>query len=323
MPKIKRESRSGVHVPRQLDRTVISEIKRLQRERALAAAIEVVEAEGFASMTVAKIIERSAISRRTFYELFGDREDCFLAAFEQTLAEAHELVARAYSSQRDWRSGIRAAVVELLALIDERPGVAKLCIVDTLAAGQTVLERRARALDELAAAIDRACAGNGRGDNRVMASAAATGVAAMLHTYLVDETHSPTNLSGTLIAMIVLPYRGRAAAKTELTVLAPARKRVAASLAPASSPLQTLNLRVTYRTIRVLIAIADHPGASNLEIATAAGIVDQGQISKLLRRLEALGLVENFGQGQRRGRSNSWLLTRLGAEVRAATAGGR
>jgi AcrR family transcriptional regulator len=324
VPKIKRESRSGARVPRQLNRPFISEIKHLQRERVLIAATEVIEAEGYTSLTVAKITERSAISRRTFYGLFRDREDCFLAAFEQIVAEAHELVARAYSSQLDWRNGIRAAVLELLALIDERPGAAKLCIVDALAAGQTMLEHRARLLDELSRTIDRECARNGRSENLTMASATVSGIAAMLHTYLVAEAYSPVNLYGAVIAMIILPYRGRAAAKTELTASQSARASNAAnaaSVARGSSPLAMLNLRVTYRTIRVLIAIAEQPGASNREIARASGIVDQGQISKLLRRLRDLSLIENCGDGAARGRANAWRLTELGADVQQATGG--
>jgi AcrR family transcriptional regulator len=319
--KTKRKSRSGASVPRQVDRAFIGEINRLQRERVLVAAIEVVEAQGYASLTVAKIIERSATSRRTFYTLFRDREDCFLAAFEQTFAEAHELVARAYSSEPGWRSGMRAALLEMLALIDERPGAAKLCIVDALMAGQRVLERRAQLLDELSGTIDRACARNRVGENRAMASAAVAGITAMLHTYLVDEAYSPTNLSGTLIAMIVLPYRGRAAARTELAVSARTRAPAAASVMREPSPLQALNLRVTYRTIRVLIAIAEHPDSSNRQVARLAGIIDQGQISKLLRRLRELGLIENFGDGPAKGRENAWRLTELGAEVQRATGG--
>ena len=48
-------------------------------------------------------------------------------------------------------------------------------------------------------------------------------------------------------------------------------------------------MRLTYRTVRVLMVIAGHAGASNREIAQGSGIVDQGQISKLLARLERLG----------------------------------
>jgi AcrR family transcriptional regulator len=316
-----RETRLNARPGRRGDRSFAGEITRLQRDRVIAAAIEVVEADGYASLTVAKVTERSRVSRRTFYELFYDREDCFLAAFEQTLDEARERLDRAYAPQPDWRSGMRAAVLEALNMIDENPGTARLCIVEALAAGQRVLERRARVLEELACAIDRARQPAGRSDDRVIASAVAGGIAATLHNYLVGGRSSRAVLPGTLMAIIVLPYLGRAAARAELSTRAPKRGSAVASVERAPTALQQLKLRLTYRTIRVLIAIAEQPGSSNRQIARSAGIDDQGQISKLLRRLRDLALIENFGEGQPKGRTNAWRLTKLGAEVQRATGG--
>jgi hypothetical protein len=74
-------------------------------------------------------------------------------------------------------------------------------------------------------------------------------------------------------------------------------------------------MRLTYRTVRVLLAIAADPGTSNRQVGAGAGIDDQGQISKLLARLEKLGLVYNSGAGQVRGAPNAWLLTKKGIEV--------
>ncbi len=72
---------------------------------------------------------------------------------------------------------------------------------------------------------------------------------------------------------------------------------------------------MTYRTSRVLAAIAGAPGASNREIAANAGVHDQGQISKLLTRLEKLGLVHNTGLGHEKGEANEWSLTPAGHQV--------
>ena len=77
-------------------------------------------------------------------------------------------------------------------------------------------------------------------------------------------------------------------------------------------------MRLTYRTVRVLTFIGEHPGASNREIAEGAGIADQGQISKLLTRLERLQLVHNVGEGQIMGSSNEWYLTDRGGSGRAS-----
>jgi DNA-binding MarR family transcriptional regulator len=73
-------------------------------------------------------------------------------------------------------------------------------------------------------------------------------------------------------------------------------------------------MRLTYRTARVLSVIAEHPGASNREVADSAGIVDQGQISKLLGRLEGLGLIENAIEVGRRS-ANAWVLSPRGERV--------
>ena len=77
-------------------------------------------------------------------------------------------------------------------------------------------------------------------------------------------------------------------------------------------------MRLTYRTVRVLMAVAAHPGSSNRAVGDEAGIADQGQISKLLARLKRLGLVENSRDGQANGLANVWTLTERGREVYGA-----
>jgi hypothetical protein len=83
----------------------------------------------------------------------------------------------------------------------------------------------------------------------------------------------------------------------------------------AQDPLRELDMRLTYRTVRVLRSVAASPGSSNRVVADGAGIADQGQISKLLRRLQGLGLIENVGADPARGEPNAWTLTQRGGEV--------
>jgi DNA-binding IclR family transcriptional regulator len=64
----------------------------------------------------------------------------------------------------------------------------------------------------------------------------------------------------------------------------------------------------------VLTVIAEQPGASNRQIAAASGITDEGQTSRLLKRLQNLELIENTGLGHARGESNAWRLTAKGKE---------
>jgi DNA-binding MarR family transcriptional regulator len=98
--------------------------------------------------------------------------------------------------------------------------------------------------------------------------------------------------------------------------------RVTASSAqrPAATVGASPGVRITYRTARVLAAIADYPGASNREIAERAGIVDPGQASKLLARLATAELIVNMGERSSRGAPNSWRLTDSGERARASAA---
>ena len=78
-------------------------------------------------------------------------------------------------------------------------------------------------------------------------------------------------------------------------------------------------MRLTYRTVRVLMVIAEQPGASNREIAEGSGIADQGQISKLLDRLARLDLVENRRRGAGEGRRQRVAPDAARREVERAT----
>ena len=73
-------------------------------------------------------------------------------------------------------------------------------------------------------------------------------------------------------------------------------------------------MRITYRTVRVLITIGSRTRASNREIAAPPGIADQGQVSKLLARLRApRAWFATTGVGPAKGAPNAWALTRSGA----------
>jgi len=307
--------------PNGLPRGQVTEI---QRSRMLAAAVEAVEEVGYARMTVAQVISRARVSRKTFYDVFSDREDCFLAAFDQALSQARVLATEAYERESGWRDGVRSALARMLIFMDEEPGLAKLCVVEALGAGERVLERRARVLDELAGAIDegRYVSSATSEPPDVTAEGVVGAIFAVLHTRLLEGGKEPlTDLLGSLMSMIVLPYLGARAAGRELSrpPIQVSRDGRSSERVRSRDPLEGLNMRLTYRTVRVLMVIAEHPGASNREIAEGSGIVDQGQISKLLTRLARLKLVENVGEGQEKGASNAWHLTARGAQVERAT----
>jgi hypothetical protein len=160
---------------------------------------------------------------------------------------------------------------------------------------------------------------------------AAGRVGAPVLTFVVNPTPiltlviAPTAPLSPLMSMIVLPYHGPAAARRERARPAPAPVPVVSSrvvdgaLRAHGDPLRDIPMRLTYRTARVLEAIAEQgvggASPSNRIVAERAGVCDQGQMSKLVARLQQLGLIENVGAGHAKGAANVWELTTLGERV--------
>lgn len=300
-----------------LPREHVSEI---QRMRILSAMTDVASERGAGAVTVAHVVARAGVSRRTFYDLFADREECFLAAFEEAIGRVGAQVIAAYEHETAWRERIRAGLWVLLVFLDEEPATAKLCIVESLAAGPRVLERRAVVMRALVRAIDEGRATVPKRATQpppLTAEGVVGAVLSVIHTRLSEASAKPlSGLLGELMSVIVLPYLGQGSAQEETCKPAPKLKT---KTAPAQrDPLDGLDMRITYRTVRVLMVIASYPDASNRKIAAEAGISDQGQVSKLLARLEHLGLVYNRGIGPVKGAPNAWQLTARGRHVEQA-----
>jgi AcrR family transcriptional regulator/DNA-binding MarR family transcriptional regulator len=272
------------------------------------------------------------VSRRTFYDVFADREDCFLAVFEESVARAQALMVDAYERERgaSWREKARAGLSALLGFLDGEPGMRSLLIVDALQAGPRVLRARAEILKQLGVAIQEG--GSSAKSTREFPPLTGEGVVgavfSVIHSHLLAErAGSLLDLLNPLMAMVVLPYLGPAAAQKELerSVPKPARATTNGRGSSGRSPFLSVNaslaelpMRLTYRTMRVLSAIGEQPGASNRQVGEIAGTSDQGQISKLLLRIQKLGLIENV-TGQKRsqptGEPNAWRLTPFGEEI--------
>jgi AcrR family transcriptional regulator len=301
------------------------QVLEIQRSRLLAGALVAVEEHGYAAVMVGHITRRAKVSRRTFYELFENREACLAALIEDILEMLETKLAQTALGDLPWRERVRGGLWVILSFFDSEPALARVCVVQALRGGLRVQRCRERVLTRLAQVID---AGRDEGsratDCTPLTAEGLVGAAfGILYARLNREQQTPlTSLLGELMGMIVLPYQGPAAARDERTralphAIAPPAASASLGLAAADcDPLQALPMRVTYRTARVLECIERQPAASNRDVADEAGVKDQGQISKLLARLERLSLVENIGEGAHtKGEPNAWKLTPLGTRV--------
>ncbi len=300
-----------------------SHVVAIQRSRILSGVVRAVDELGYANTSVAEIVARSRVSRRTFYEMFANRDECLEAVLADTIARVQLELERAGVAQLEWRERVRLGLWTILSFLDREPALARVCVVGVLGGGRGVLACREVVLAQLAGVVDEGRLESGRGGEctPVTAEGVVGAACAIVHARLARVEPPPLReLLGELMGIVVLPYLGPGAARRERARPVPAvaaqpSKGLPRGPGPDEDPLQGVRMRLTYRTARVLEGIAEKPGASNRVIADRAGIADPGQISKLLRRLQGLGLLENHGLGHAQGEPNEWKLTPLGRQV--------
>jgi AcrR family transcriptional regulator len=103
--------------------------------------MESVAQRGYADTTVAHVIGLAGVSRRAFYELFENKEDCFLATYKVIVASSRRRSLRAWASERGWDNRLHAAYKAFLEQIIEEPKGAHLVLVDSLGIGSRSRER--------------------------------------------------------------------------------------------------------------------------------------------------------------------------------------
>ncbi len=297
-------------------------VAEIQRSRLLAGAVSAIEEHGYTRTTVADITSRARVSRRTFYELFDNRDECLEALIDEVVGLVGEELLAAALDSLPWLERVRGGLLVILGFFDREPALARVCVVQALRGGPGVLERREAILACLAGVLNEGRDHGARGAqiSSLTAEALVGATFGIVHARLQRHEPEPLiGLLGELMGLIVLPYLGAAAARHEQ---ARARELLPPNVAvyplaqgAVRDPLADLPMRVTYRTARVLECIAEQPGVSNRGVADRAGVSDQGQISKLLARLERLGLAANRSVGHAKGEPNAWELTPLGSQV--------
>jgi AcrR family transcriptional regulator len=119
------------------------EVARIQRERIFGAMVASVSERGYTATRVSDLVELSGVSSRTFYDLFADKESCFLATIEAAVALTVQgvLEVDAANRERGWEERAVAGLRTFAEMIASQPAAARVCLIEAYAAGPKVLDR--------------------------------------------------------------------------------------------------------------------------------------------------------------------------------------
>jgi AcrR family transcriptional regulator/DNA-binding MarR family transcriptional regulator len=283
-----------------------------QRDRLVAAMGELTAELGAAAVGIHHVCQRAGVSRRTFYDLYVDREGCLADTHEEAFGR---LVAHVEAAVRDsgseWEDRAVAATQALLGAWDADRVLAHLCLVSSISvSGETRALRHAtisRLAELLRGAPDVAVLGE------LTLTSAIGGVWDLaLRTLGEGPDASIDHLGGVAIYLMLSPFVGRRQAA--------ARGAGRGSCAPAYVTRWTptvvggsdeRGLLVTELTGQTLRYLNGHPGAANIDIARAVDVRHESQMSRHLGRLERAGMVNR----RKEGRANAWALTARGEEA--------
>lgn len=198
------------------------EVAESQRGRILEAMRESIAKHGYSDASVADVIKRAGVSRKTFYAQFTDKEDCFLAIYGDQMGRLQAVTRDAFDAQDEWVPALRAGVTALLTALAYDPAIARLCFVDVLAAGPHAAEARNAAMRELEAILELGRGGDvtdaGATTPRALGMSMVGGLGEVLYQEIVaGRAEQLPALLPELMYALVLPFEGREAAERELS----------------------------------------------------------------------------------------------------------
>ena len=145
--------------PHRLSRRVVADSQRARLVEAMAACVA---ARGYEAVTVADVVGAAGVSRKTFYEHFRGKQDCFLAAYEAIDQVVSLVEDRVEAAGPDPRARLEEGIGQFLELMGAVPDFARAFTIDVMAAGPELLDRRAGVMGRLAAMMGAVAADAGR-----------------------------------------------------------------------------------------------------------------------------------------------------------------
>ena len=185
------------------------------RDRLIAACAQEVLERGYGETTVAHIIKAAAVSRRTFYESFESKEACFLATYDLLMDHLRGRVFEAFTAETEWPEQLRASLAAMLDFLAEEPGLARLCMVEPLAAGPPISDYHRAAVDGFAPLLSAGRNPERPGEPPVgTEEAVAFGIAQLIMRRIVGgDVEDLKSLAPDLVETALTPFLGAAEAE--------------------------------------------------------------------------------------------------------------
>jgi AcrR family transcriptional regulator len=191
----------------------------------LEALRSAVAEHGYQDASVADVIKRAGVSRKTFYAQFEDKEACFVVAYDEHVRRLQAIALDAFDAQDEWVPALRAGLTALLNALAYDPAVARVCFVEVLAAGPKAAQRRNEAMRTLEQTLELGGREQGSGDGaaatalpRALGTSMVGGLGEVLYQEIVAgrAERLPEQVPELMYAL-VLPFEGQEAAERELS----------------------------------------------------------------------------------------------------------
>jgi AcrR family transcriptional regulator len=195
-------------------------VARSQRERLREAMVRVAAAKGYAAATVTEVTEMAGVSSATFYELFEDKDACFFEAFDAVndVLVAHVSAAYEAAAAEPWPERVIAALRALVELLAAEADIARVTMVEVIAAGDEARKRYGQALARFTPLLEEGRDYSGRKALPDDTARFAVGGATALIYDEIRAGRGPEleRILPDLIVAVLMPYLGPEAAEREM-----------------------------------------------------------------------------------------------------------
>ncbi len=244
------------------------EVRQNQRERLFAAMVALCAEKGYAETSVGDLVELSGVSSRSFYDLFADKEDCFLATMEEVLGSVQRMTASKLNGGGSVEERVACTATALTEALVAQPAAARLWLVEAFSAGEQARQRVHGALWALGQLLQRSMDG------------------------MPGHGSMPPELTRAILGGVAgVVYRRLANGEAEaIAELAPDLQRWAFSIPPPPAPLQA-RARRRHQKGEGQPPFAAHVSAERILRGFAAAVAEKGYAATTIADIAAKAAI--------------------------------